>query len=379
MSSRLQSSKRLVIKVGSALLVESAGRLRTQWLQALADDVARCRTRGQDVVLVSSGAIALGRRILKLPQGPLPLEQKQAAAAAGQIRLSAAYQEVLGKHEISAAQVLLTGDDTESRRRYLNARNTLSTLLELGAVPVINENDTVATEEIRYGDNDRLAARVAQMVSADCLVLLSDVDGLYTADPSRNPDARWLPEVREITPEIEGYAGVSGTDMGSGGMVTKLLAARYAMAAGCQTLLTLGKPRDSDGGPLAAVEAGARGTWFVPGANPRTARKNWIASGIPPQGSLTLDAGALGALAKGKSLLPAGVAAVAGEFQRGDAVVLRDGAGREIGRGLSAYSAAEARAIAGHKSGEIEGLLGYRGRDEMVHRDDLVLNEGVGA
>lgn len=207
MSSRLQSSKRLVIKVGSALLVESAGRLRTQWLQALADDVARCRTRGQDVVLVSSGAIALGRRILKLPQGPLPLEQKQAAAAAGQIRLSAAYQEVLGKHEISAAQVLLTGDDTESRRRYLNARNTLSTLLELGAVPVINENDTVATEEIRYGDNDRLAARVAQMVSADCLVLLSDVDGLYTADPSRNPDARWLPEVREITPEIEGYAG----------------------------------------------------------------------------------------------------------------------------------------------------------------------------
>ena len=307
-----------------------------------------------------------------MPKGALKLEEKQAAAAAGQIRLAHAYQEQLAKFDIAAAQVLLTGDDTESRRRYLNARTTLTTLLALRAVPVINENDTVATEEIRYGDNDRLAARVAQMVSADVLVLLSDVDGLYDSNPSSNPDAKWIPEVAEVTPAIEAMAGTtSSVDMGTGGMITKLAAAKIAMAAGCRMILSDGRGE----GPLSRIEAGGRCTWFVPKANPRTARKNWIASGLKPTGGLVLDAGAVGALSRGKSLLPAGVTSVQGDFQRGDAVILLNAAGQEIGRGLSAYSAADARRIVGHKSGEIEGLLGYRGRDEMVHRDDLVVTQ----
>ncbi len=373
MTRSLSSAKRLVVKIGSSLLVDgNAGTLRAQWLAALAADVARCVQRGQEVVLVSSGAIALGRRGLRMPKGALRLEEKQAAAAAGQIRLAHAYQEQLAKFDIAAAQVLLTGDDTESRRRYLNARTTLTTLLELRAVPVINENDTVATEEIRYGDNDRLAARVAQMVSADVLVLLSDVDGLYDANPSSNPDAKWIPEVGEVTPAIVAMAGTTASvDMGTGGMITKLAAAKIAMAAGCRMILSDGRGE----GPLSRIESGGRCTWFVPKANPRTARKNWIASGLKPSGALVLDAGAVGALAKGKSLLPAGVTGVTGDFQRGDAVVLQSPNGQEIGRGLSAYSAADARRIVGHKSGEIEGLLGYRGRDEMVHRDDLVVSQ----
>lgn len=369
------AAKRLIVKIGSSLLVDGAsGTLHLQWLGALAGDVARCRARGQDVVLVTSGAIALGRRALQMPHGPLRLEEKQAAAAAGQSRLAHAYQEALEKFGIHAAQVLLTGDDTESRRRYLNATNTLTTLLGLGAVPVINENDTVATEEIRYGDNDRLAARVAQMVSADCLVLLSDVDGLYDSDPGTNPAASHIAVVREITPAIEAAAGAPVTDMGSGGMVTKIAAAKIALAAGCRMVLASGRVT----GPLGHIESGARCTWFLPKASPRAARKNWIASGLKPAGSLVLDAGAIAALAKGKSLLPAGVAGVDGEFQRGDAVILLGPTGVEVGRGLSAYSSADARRILGHKSGEIEGLLGYRGRDEMVHRDDLVLAEVVG-
>jgi glutamate 5-kinase len=369
----LGSAKRIVVKIGSSLLVDgSAGTLRAQWLAALAADVARCVQRGQEVVLVSSGAIALGRRGLKMPKGALKLEEKQAAAAAGQIRLAHAYQEQLAKFDIAAAQVLLTGDDTESRRRYLNARTTLTTLVELRAVPVINENDTVATEEIRYGDNDRLAARVAQMVSADVLVLLSDVDGLYDSNPNSNPNAAWIPEVGEVTPAIEAMAGTtSSVDMGTGGMITKLAAAKIAMAAGCRMILADGRGE----GPLGRIEHGARCTWFVPKANPRTARKNWIASGLKPTGGLVLDAGAIGALARGKSLLPAGVTSVQGDFQRGDAVILLNAAGQEIGRGLCAYAAADARRIVGHKSGEIEGLLGYRGRDEMVHRDDLVVTQ----
>ena len=375
MTASLAQCRRIVVKIGSSLLVEgSTGRLRVGWLGALAADIARCQERGQEMTLVSSGAIALGRRALGLPSGALKLEEKQAAASAGQIRLAHAYQEALGKFGIGAAQVLLTGDDTESRRRYLNAKGTLTTLLGLKAVPVINENDTVATEEIRYGDNDRLAARVAQMISADCLVLLTDIDGLYDANPNENPNAKLIPEVREVTPAIEAMAGTTGSvDMGTGGMITKLAAAKIAMAAGCRMILTDGRVE----GPLANVERGARCTWFVPNANPRTARKNWIASGLKPSGTLVLDDGAVRALGRGKSLLPAGVAAIKGEFQRGDAVILQDSAGTEVGRGLSAYSAADARRILGHKSGEIEGLLGYRGRDEMVHRDDLVVTQAM--
>ena len=370
MTSALTEARTLVVKIGSSLLVDvERGELRFAWLQALTADVARCRKRGQDVVIASSGAIALGRQSLGVAPGNQKLEVKQAAAAAGQIRLAHAYQEALARHSIGAAQVLLTGDDTESRQRYLNARGTLTTLLQLGAVPIVNENDTVATEEIRYGDNDRLAARVAQMVSADCLVLLSDVDGLYSADPAKHADAELIPEVREITPEIDRMAGAAGTPYGSGGMVTKLAAARIGMNAGCRTVIAAGSVES----PLAALEAGARCTWFLPTANPRTARKSWIASGLRPTGTLTLDDGAVAALARGKSLLPAGVIRVSGNFQRGDAVVLESAAGGEIGRGLSAYSANDARHILGHKSGEIEGLLGYRGRDEMVHRDDLIL------
>ena len=363
MTAGLAAARRLVVKVGSSLLVDvDTGLLRSVWLDSLAADVARCCRRGQDVLLVSSGAIALGRRVLGLEGPRHRLEVNQAAAAAGQIRLAHAYQEALGRQGFDAAQVLLTGDDTESRRRYLNARSTFAALLDMGVVPFVNENDTVATEEIRYGDNDRLAARVAQMVSADCLVLLSDVDGLYAEDPARNAEAKFLPEVLEITPAIEAMAGTAGT-------VTKIAAARIALAAGCRTVIAAGTVES----PLSAVEAGARCTWFLTEATPRTARKNWIASGLKPAGTLVLDDGAIRALGNGKSLLPAGVTDVLGSFQRGDAVILASGAGVEIGRGLSAYSADDSQRILGHRSGEIEALLGYRGRDEMVHRDDMVL------
>jgi glutamate 5-kinase len=370
MSAEFKNAKRVVVKVGSALLVEgTSGRLHRAWLEALADDVARLRGRGQEVVLVSSGAIALGRNELGLKPGPLKLEESQAAAACGQIRLAHAYQEALERRQLKVAQVLLTLSDTESRRQYLNARSTLSTLLKLGAVPVINENDTVATSEIRFGDNDRLAARVAQMISADCLVLLSDVDGLYSADPSLDKNARHLPEVREITPDIEAMGGETHSDYGRGGMVTKLVAARIAMGAGCRVALTNGRIN----GPLKALEEGGRCTWFVPSANPAAARKQWIAGTLKPLGSLTVDAGAAKALNDGRSLLAAGVVAVDGSFERGDAVVVRGPQGDELARGLIAYSVADARRIMGHKSRDIEALLGYRGRDEMIHRDDLVL------
>ncbi len=372
MTQRLVKARRIVAKIGSGLLVNpNGGGLRLPWLDALAQDVARCRDRGQEIVLVSSGAIAFGRASLGLPPGPLKLETYQAAAAAGQIRLAHAYAEALEKQGIVAAQVLLTGDDTESRRRYLNARNTLTALLQLGAVPVINENDTVATEEIRFGDNDRLAARVAQMVSADALALLSDVDGLYTSDPAKGGEAKLVREVETITPEIEAMAGASRTEYGSGGMVTKVAAARIAVSAGCAVVIANG----TGYAPLQAIESGADCTWFLPVQTPLAARKNWIASGLPTQGALIVDDGAVRALNDGKSLLPAGVAAVQGAFQRGDAVILRDTSGSEIGRGLCAYSLSDAQRILGHKSGEFESLLGYRGRDEMVHRDDLVLSE----
>lgn len=376
MSSRLAHAQRIVIKIGSALLVDQeSGDLRRPWLDAMADDIAACRARGQEVVVVSSGAIALGRRQLGLAPGPLRLEESQAAAATGQIRLAHAWQGALARHGLTVAQILLTLDDTESRRRYLNARSTLATLLRLGAVPVINENDTVATSEIRYGDNDRLAARVAEMASADVLVLLSDVDGLYTADPGRDPNARRLETVHGITAEIEAMAGAPLSAVGSGGMTTKIAAARVALAAGCHMAIASGRIDH----PLAAVEAGAGCTWFVPNATPRTARKLWIGGTLKPLGSVTVDDGALKALARGSSLLPAGIIAIDGQFERGDAVLVRGPDGAELGRGLIAYSTDDARLIMGHRSQDIERLLGYRGRDEMIHRDDLALNRTADA
>jgi glutamate 5-kinase len=366
----LDGAKRVAVKIGSALLVEeSSGGIRRRWLEALADDVAALRAEGREVILVSSGAIAVGRRHLGLAAGSLRLEEKQAAAATGQIRLAHAYQEALARHGITVAQILLTLEDTEDRRRHLNARATLATLLKLGAVPVINENDTTATSEIRFGDNDRLAARVAAMIAADALVLLSDIDGLYTADPKLAAGARHIPEIAELTPEIEAMAGEALPGYSSGGMVTKLAAARIAVGAGCRMAVADGRRLH----PLSAIAEGARCSWFLPAATPRNARKKWIAGALKPVGSLIVDDGALKALAGGKSLLPAGVVAVEGSFDRGDAVRVLDCAGREVARGLSAYSAGDARRIKGHKSREIEALLGYRGRDEMIHRDDLVV------
>jgi glutamate 5-kinase len=362
-----------VVKIGSTLLVDEGGEIRQGWLAALADDIAAARRRGQEVIVVSSGAVAVGRRGLALGNRALRLEEKQAAAAAGQIRLAHAYQEALARHRITVAQILLTPDDTEIRRRHLNARATFAQLLALGAVPVVNENDTVATAEIRFGDNDRLAARVAQMTSADMLALLSDIDGLYTGDPRGDRQAAHVPLVREIGPEILAMAGQAPPGYSSGGMVTKLEAARIAMQAGCAMLIAEGHPKGAPTSPLAAIAAGARATLFLPGGEPRSARKAWIAGAVSPAGAIVVDDGAVRALRGGKSLLPAGVIDVHGQFERGDCVVIKTRAGAEAGRGLSAYGSADIRRIARHKSGEIEAILGYRGRDEIVHRDDLVV------
>jgi glutamate 5-kinase len=367
---RLTDARRVVVKVGSTLLVDGdKGRLNRSWLESLAADVAALRKRGQEVILVSSGAIALGRRHLNLGPGKLKLEESQAAAAVGQIRLAHAYKELLEAHEITVAQILLTLGDTEQRRRYLNARGTLNTLLALRAVPVINENDTVATAEIRYGDNDRLAARVAQMVGADCLILLSDIDGLYTADPKDDPDAQFIARVLEITPVIEAMAGGTGSDLGSGGMHTKIAAARIAVAAGCHLCISKGALEH----PLQRIEDGARCTWFVPSSTPMATRKQWIAGTLKPAGAIAIDEGAVRALLSGKSLLPAGVTRAVGRFDRGDTVSIIGPGGVEVARGICAYSDTDAARIMGRKSAEIEQLLGFRGRDEIVHRDDLVL------
>ncbi len=366
----LSQSKRIVIKIGSILLVDGeSGAIHRDWLNALAEDVARCRARGQDVILVSSGAIAAGRQRLGFEGRALRLEEQQAAAAAGMLRLAHAYEDALAEHEVTLAQVLLTLDDTENRRRYLNARSTLNTLLKAGAVPLINENDTVATDEIRVGDNDRLAARVAAMISADVLVLLSDIDGLYTADPLSDKNAELVPVVEEITPEIDAMAGKAVSSVGTGGMVTKLSAARVAMGAGCRMVITKGQVDH----PIRALEEGARCTWFLPHSTPRAARKHWIAGSLKPLGSIIIDAGAETALSKGKSLLPAGVTAVEGSFERGDPVVILSHDKRRLAQGLCAYSSEDIGTIKGHKTGEIESLLGYRGRDEVMHRDDMVL------
>jgi len=365
----LAHTRRLVVKIGSSLLVEGAtGTLRASWLRDLARDVAMLKARGIGVILVSSGSIALGRGALDLGAGALSLDEAQAAAAVGQIRLARAYEEALAPFGLTAAQILLTLDDSGDRRRYLNTRATLAALLARGVAPVVNENDTIATDEIRYGDNDRLAANVAAMAGADTCVLLSDVDGLYTANPATHPDAVHIPRVDAITPEIEAMADDAGAGLSKGGMRTKLMAARTATAAGCAMAIAHGGVRR----PLKALEDGARATWFTAALDPQAARKRWI-SAMKPKGVLRLDAGAAAALARGKSLLPAGVTFVSGAFDRGDPVSLESADGDRLGLGLCRYTGAEAQAIAGHRSDEIAGILGYPGRAALVHRDDMAL------
>src|SRR6476619_6120099 len=366
----LNNFRRIVVKVGSSLLVDSdAGEVRASWLSALADDVAKLHKAGREVLIVSSGSIALGRSRLKLPRGPLKLEESQGAAAVGQIALARIWSEVLGHHGIGAGQILVTLQDTEERRRYLNARSTIAKLLEWRAVPVINENDTVATNEIRYGDNDRLAARVATMASADLLILLSDIDGLYDAPPGANPYAKLIPVVETITAEIEAMAGDAESELSRGGMRTKVEAAKIATTAGTHMLIASGKIQH----PLQAIANGGRCTWFLTPANPVTARKRWIAGSLEPKGTVTIDAGAVNALRAGKSLLPAGVIRIDGQFARGDAVVVRGPDTQEIGRGLVASDDEDAEKITGRSSPDVMAILGISGRAEMIHRDDLVV------
>lgn len=363
----LASPKRLVVKIGSALLVED-GRLRVDWLAGLAEDVAAARSDGTDVILVSSGSIALGRAVLGLPTGPLPLEQSQAAAAVGQIRLARAYEEALAPHDIKTAQILLTLEDSTDRRRYLNSRATLETLIGLKVVAIVNENDTVATDEIRYGDNDRLAAQIAVTVGADQLVLLSDVDGFYSGNPKQDPSARRFDTIDRITADIEAMAGDAGSGLSKGGMKTKLMAAKTAVAAGCAMAIADGHVIR----PLAALKNGANATWFTAQGDPQAARKRWIAA-MKTRAHVSVDAGAERALGQGKSLLPAGVTDVVGTFERGDPVAIRNEANQQIGMGLARYSAAEAVAIRGQRSDRIEEILGYPGRAALIHRDDMVL------
>ncbi|QPB19573.1 glutamate 5-kinase [Rhizobium sp. 007] len=369
----LERYRRIVIKIGSALLVDRKTGLKKAWLDAMCADIAGLKAKGADVLVVSSGAIALGRSVLDLPSGALKLEESQAAAAVGQISLARAWSESLSRDEIVAGQILLTLGDTEERRRYLNARATINQLLKIGAVPIINENDTVATSEIRYGDNDRLAARVATMTGADLLILLSDIDGLYTAPPHLDPGAEFLETIAEITPEIEAMAGGAASELSRGGMRTKIDAGKIATTSGCAMIIASGKT-DS---PLSAISNGARSSWFAPSGTPVTARKTWIAGQLQPAGELHVDDGAVAALGAGKSLLPAGVRKVIGLFSRGDTVAIIGPSGREIARGLVSYDAEDARQIVGRKSTEIEAILGYPGRTAMIHRDDMVMTSQV--
>lgn len=367
----LNTYKRIAIKVGSALLVDSQTGLRAKWLESLCADIAELKKTGCEVMIISSGAIALGRTVLKQPKGELKLEASQAAAAVGQIALAPAWNNTLNAHELIGAQILLTLEDTETRRRYLNARATLGELLKLDAVPIINENDTVATSEIRYGDNDRLAARVATMMDADLLILLSDVDGLYTAPPSENADAKHLPLIEAINPEIEAMAGSAGSELSRGGMRTKIDAAKIATVAGTAMIIASGKVNN----PLAALDGDTRSTFFKPSPTPKSAWKSWIAGKLEPQGRIFVDAGAQKALQSGKSLLPAGVKKVEGTFARGDTVaIVLEGSNVEIARGLVSYDSSEAANIAGLKSGQIEAIIGYTPRAAMVHRDDMAMS-----
>jgi len=367
---KLSQFRRITIKVGSSLLVDPAkGAVKRQWLAALADDIAALHKAGADVLVVSSGAVALGRSVLDLAKGALKLEDSQAAAAVGQIALARTWAEVLGDRGITAGQILVTFADTEERRRYLNARATIGRLLDMRAVPVINENDTVATSEIRYGDNDRLAARVATMASSDLLILLSDVAGLYTAPPAEDPDAKLIPVVAKITAEIEAMAGGAASILSRGGMRTKIEAGKIATTGGTHMLIADGRVAH----PVARIKDGAPCTWFLTGSNPITARKKWIAGSLEARGALSVDDGAVRAIISGKSLLPAGVKKVDGVFSRGDCVVIRDEHGGEVGRGLVNYDADEATQIAGRNSRDIEALLGTPGRAALIHRDDMVL------
>src|SRR5208283_1942867 len=366
----LEAFTRIVVKVGSSLLVAPGGTaVKRQWLEQLAEDLSSLHKRGAEALVVSSGAVALGRGVLGLPSGPLALEDSQAAAAVGQIELARIWAHTLAERGLVAGQILVTFGDTEERRRYLYARECLNRLLDLRAVPIINENDTVATAEIRYGDNDRLAARVAQMVGADCLVLLSDIDGLYTANPHEDPDAEFISRVLEITPAIEAMAGGVSSGMGSGGMQTKIAAAKIAVGAGCHLCIAKGASQH----PLKRIEEGARCTWFVPSSTPMATRKQWIAGTLKPAGAIAVDEGAVRALMSGKSLLPAGVTRALGRFERGDTVSIIGPDGSEVARGICAYSDSDAARIIGRRSAEIEKVLGFRGRDEIVHRDDLVV------
>ena len=366
----LKKYRRITVKIGSALLVDRSTGLKRDWLASVTDDIAALAANGAEVLVVSSGAIALGRTVLGLGKRVLKLEESQACAAVGQIALAGAWSDELGRNRLKSGQVLVTLGDTEERRRYLNARATISTLLKMKAVPVINENDTVATTEIRYGDNDRLAARVATMMGADLLVLLSDIDGLYTAPPAIDPAAQFIPLVERITPDIEAMAGAAASELSRGGMRTKLDAGKIATAAGTAMIITSGTRLN----PLSAIERGERATFFRPSANPVKGYKTWIAGQLEPAGRLTVDAGAVGALLSGKSLLPAGVKMVSGNFSRGDTVAIVSPDGREIARGLIAYDAADAVRIAGLKTNEIAAVLGYEGRSAMIHRDDLVVS-----
>jgi len=370
---QIATGKRIVLKIGSALLVDQAtGAIRSDWLKTLVDDIANARAAGQEIVLVTSGAIALGRQNLGLSKtAGLRLDEKQAAAACGNIRLAHAYQDLLNAHDLHVGQILMTLEDSENRRRYINARNTMETLLSMGVIPLINENDTVATDEIRFGDNDRLAARVAAMVSADTLVLFSDIEGLYSADPSKDPTATFIPHVTAITPEIEAMAGGAASAVGSGGMTTKIAAAKIAMAAGCRMVITKGERAH----PLMTLDDGAQATWFLPSVTPKKARKQWIGGSLKTKGKLFADEGCVRALLAGKSLLPIGVTALEGTFTRGDAVEIIAPNQRTIARGLIAYNSDESQQIIGKASQDIEQILGYRGRDVLIHRDDLVLEE----
>ena len=366
----LTSFRRIVVKVGSTLLVDSkAGTVNDEWLSALVEDLSHFARRGASILIVTSGAIALGRTVLKLPKGELKLEESQAAAAVGQIELARVWAKNLAGIGLTAGQLLLTLGDTEQRRNYLNARETIAKLIDLGAVPVINENDTVATSEIRYGDNDRLAARVATMASADLLVLLSDIDGLYTAPPGSDANAKLIPVVQRITYDIEAMAGDAGSELSRGGMKTKIEAAKIATSAGTHMVIASGRKLH----PLQAIVEGAPCTWFLTPGSPVTSRKKWIAGTLEARGAIHIDEGAVAALRRGKSLLPAGVVRIEGRFARGDAVVVRGPDGGEIARGLVAYDAENAAKIIGHNSEQIEAILGYHGRSEMIHRDDLAM------
>ncbi len=365
----IDAYRRLVIKVGSSLLIGDNGALNRHWLDGLAADIADLHSEERDVLVVSSGAIAIGCTVLGINTRRAKLEDLQAAAAAGQVQLVHAYSEALAVHGITTAQVLLTPGDTENRRRFLNARGTMGRLLDRSVVPIINENDTVTTEEIRYGDNDRLAARVAQLVMADALLLLSDVDGFYSADPGTDSNAQHIPEITSISTETLAMAGETRSDIGSGGMSTKVQAARIATHAGCSTIIASGVVDR----PVKTLLNGARCSIFRAQGTPAVARKQWLAGALEVNGILVIDAGAAEALREGNSLLPVGIAAVQGDFRRGDIVTLADGGGTELGRGLAEYSSSEASRLLGCRSEQIEERLGYRGRSVMIHRDELVL------